>query len=139
MLFTGLTSLIVVFLPISNASTLLNAQNPYVVPTDDWTSASVQVPGNWPGTEDAFVNVVKGAVNRVLGILALIALIILLYGGFLMVTSAGEEEKYKKGFTILKHAATGLLLIGVAWFVVSIIFWLANQITNAPGTAGTES
>lgn len=35
MLFTGLTSLIVVFLPISNASTLLNAQNPYVVPTDD--------------------------------------------------------------------------------------------------------
>jgi hypothetical protein len=40
------------------------------------------------GQQDAFVNVVKSAINWLLGILALIALIILLYGGFLMVTAA---------------------------------------------------
>jgi len=70
--------------------------------------------------------VVKSAVNRVLGILALIALLFLMRGGFQMVTSGGDDEKYKAGFTILKHGATGLILIGVAWFVISIIFWLVQ-------------
>jgi uncharacterized YccA/Bax inhibitor family protein len=66
-------------------------------------------------------------VNWVLGILALIALLVVMYGGFQMVTSAGDEKKYGEGFTILKYAAIGLLLIGVAWFIVSGIFWLVNQ------------
>jgi preprotein translocase subunit Sss1 len=52
-----------------------------------------------------------------------------------MVTSAGDEEKYTAGFTILKHAATGLILIGIAWFIVSIIFWLVNILTQGATTA----
>lgn len=107
-----------------------NNQNPYTNPTDGGGSDNVAVPGGGTGQQDTFVNVVKGAINWILGILALIALIILLYGGFQMVTSAGDEEKYKSGFTILKHAATGLILIGIAWFVVSIIFWLVNTLTQ---------
>jgi len=83
------------------------------------------------GQQDAFVNVIRGWINWTLGILAFIALIILLYGGFLMVTAAGDEEKYKKWFTILRQAAIGLILIGIAWFVVSIIFWLVNLVGRA--------
>jgi len=59
-----------------------------------------------------------------LGILALIALVILLRGGFQMVTAAGDDAKYKKGFKILQQAAIGLVFIGVSWLVVSMIFWL---------------
>ena len=94
----------------------------------------------WTDTQqkDAFVNVVKWAVNWILGILALIALIIVMYGGFLMVTSAGNDETYKKWFAILKYAAMWLILIGVAWFVVSIVFWLINQTASDPWTAWTE-
>lgn len=80
--------------------------------------------------QDAFVNIVKSWVNWVLGILALIALIIVMYGGFLMVTSAGDDDAYSKWFTILKYAAIWLVLIGVAWFVVSIIFWLISITAN---------
>jgi len=36
--------------------------------------------------------------------MALVALIIVIYGGILMVTSAGAEDKFQKGFTILKQA-----------------------------------
>lgn len=104
-------------------------QGPLVNPTADWGSANLNVVGAWAGQQDAFVNVVKWAINWMLGILALIALIILLYGGFQMVTSAGDEDKYTAWFTILKHAATGLILIGIAWFIVSIIFWLVNLLT----------
>lgn len=118
---------------------ITNTQNPYTNPTDPGDSTNVASPGTGKGQQDSFVNVVKGAINRVLGILALIALIILLYGWFMMVSSAGDEEQYKKGFTILKHAATGLLLIGIAWFIVSIIFRLVNTVTKGVNPAGTES
>jgi len=40
-----------------------------------------------------------------LGMLALIALVVLLWGGFQMVTAAGDDDKYKKGFKILQQAA----------------------------------
>ena len=106
--------------------------NPYTAPQDGWGSDNVAVVWSWASTWDGLVSVIKWAINWALGILAFIALVILLYGGFLMVTAAGETEKYDKWFTILKQAAIGLVLIGVAWFVVSIIFWLINLVaTNA--------
>jgi len=42
------------------------------------------------------VDVIQRAINRLLGILAFIALLILLYAGFLMLTAAGDDEKYNK-------------------------------------------
>ena len=95
-------------------------------------------PGNnagitWLGADvdqwENLVQVVRNAVNRVLGILGLIVLIILLYGGFQMVTAAGDEEKYNSGFKILKQAGIWLIFIWLAWFVVSIIFFLIGVIT----------
>ncbi len=117
-----------------------NTDNPLTSQTDNGSAEKIAVPGAVDGTntKDAFVNVVKGAINWVLGILALIALIVVLYGGFLMVTAAGEEDNYKKGFTILKQAAFGLVLIGVAWFILSLVFWLINLTTGQAGSsAGT--
>jgi hypothetical protein len=56
--------------------------------------------------------------------LATIALVICLWAGFQMVTAAGDDGKYKKGITILKQAGIGLVIIGLAWLIVSVIFWL---------------
>ncbi|MEI7558636.1 MAG: hypothetical protein WCJ45_07785 [bacterium] len=53
----------------------------------------------------------KSFINWMLGMLALIALVILLRGGFQMVTAAGDDAKYKKGFKILQQAAIGLVFI----------------------------
>lgn len=123
---------------IAQGQFLQGAPNTYTDVADEGGVVNVNVPGQGTGQQDSFVNVVRGAINWILGILAFIALIILLYGGFLMVTAAGEEEKYKKGFTILKQAAVGLILIGVARFILSLIFWLVNLTTGNAGTgAGT--
>jgi uncharacterized membrane protein YukC len=43
-----------------------------------------------------------------------------------MVTAAGNDEKYKKGFTILKQAGIGLILIGLAWLIVSFFFFVVG-------------
>ena len=76
--------------------------------------------GAW---SSSLLDTITNAVNWILGMLALIALIICLWGGFQMVTAAGDDGKYKKGMTILKQAAIGLIIIGVAWLFVSVIFW----------------
>jgi hypothetical protein len=61
-----------------------------------------------------------------LGILALVALVILIWGGFQMVTAAGNETQYKKGFKILQQAAIGLIFIGASWLIISLIFYIIN-------------
>lgn len=89
------------------------------------TSYQPNVPGatEWL-QKDKLIDVIKNFINWMLGILALIALVILIRGGFQMVTAAGDDAKYKKGFKILQQAAIGLVFIGVSWLVVSVIFWL---------------
>ncbi len=116
-----------------------NVNNPYTQPNDPGQSDSIGVIGAGENKQDALINVVKGFINWVLGILALIALIVLLRGGFQMVTAAGNEEQYKKGFTILKQAAIGLIIIGIAWFIISIIFRLVNITTSDAQSANSNS
>jgi len=107
-----------------------NSTSPFIDPTTSAEANNVNVIGTPTQQKDAAINVVKSFVNWVLGILAFIALIIVIYGGFLMVTSAGEDDSYNKWRTILKYALIGLALIGLARFIVSIIFWLVNKTTE---------
>ena len=104
------------------------------VSAQNFTTTQQQVGVNVPGSSglqgDSLINVVRSFINRVLGILGLIALIVLLYGGFQMVTAAGDEEKYNEGFKILKQAGIGMVFIGLEWFVVSIIFFLLDLVTQ---------
>ncbi len=75
-------------------------------------------------------NIIQTAINWVLGALAMIVLVLLLWWGFQMITAAGDEEKYGAGFTILKQAALGLVFIGLSRFIVSMIFFLIGWITQ---------
>ncbi len=89
-----------------------------------------QAVGSAANNGDALItNTIQTAINRILGILALIALLILMYAGFLMLTAAGDDEKYKKWFDILKQVALWLAFIGLAWLVVSMIFYVIDIIT----------
>ncbi len=104
----------------------------------DWFWGSKGV-GNikWvSGTTDSgassasLLSTITTAVNWILGMLALIALIVCLWWGFQMVTAAGDDAKYKKGMGILKQAAIGLVIIGVSWMFVSLIFWLVGTLST---------
>ena len=97
-------------------------------------------------SSSSLLDTITNAVNWILGMLALIALIICLWGGFQMVTAAGDDGKYKKGMGILKQAAIGLVIIGVSWLFVSLIFWMiwtlsaggsATEVTIDNGAGGT--
>lgn len=95
---------------------------------DVTNTAGVGISGTGTAQQGKLIDVIKTFINWMLGMLALIALVILLVGGFQMVTAAGDDAKYKKGFKILQQAAIGLVFIGVSWLVVSAIFWLLTTI-----------
>ena len=114
---------------LSFSSMVALAQTTVNTPFGDSTStASVTVPGWGTAQGSKLIDVIKSFINWMLGMLALIALIILLRGGFQMVTAAGDDAKYKKGFKILQQAAIGLVFIWVSRLVVSVIFRLLGVI-----------
>ena len=95
------------------------------------TTAGIGVAWAWTSTaSNSLITIIKNAINRWLWILWLIVLVLLLRGGFQMVTAAGDETKYKAWFKILKQAAIGLAFIAISFFVVSIIFWLLWSLTG---------
>ena len=89
------------------------------------------VPGASGGLAgDSLILTIKNGINWLLGLLGLIALIVLLWGGFQMVTAAGDDKKYEAGFKILKQSGIGLLFIGLAWLFVSLVFFVIQSIAG---------
>ena len=91
---------------------------------------------NWSQTLawSHLLTTIKNAINWILWILATIALIICLYGGFLMITSAGDEKKYWDWLKVLKNAAIGLAIIWLSWMIVSIVFWFIGTLWGKDAT-----
>lgn len=75
-----------------------------------------------------FFNLAKNIVDFLTEAVAMpVAVIILIYGGIMMVISGGSEEKYRAGLTALRRAVWGLLWVFAAWLIIdTIIKWLAN-------------
>lgn len=88
--------------------------------TDDWSGWNV----------NGLLTSIKLAINRVLGLLALIALIILIYQGVLMLINARDSKKIEEWYTTVKNVAIALVFIGVSWLIVSFIFRAIGQFTN---------
>ena len=76
-------------------------------------------------------------VNISLGFLSIVAVFIILYGGYLWMTSQGEQDKVEKAKKVLTSAVIGLIIIlsawTIAWFVISKMLQSTN--TNPPGSS----
>lgn len=75
------------------------------------------------------VNIVKYLLTFV----GLIAMVMVLYGGFLWMTSNGDAEKVTKAKKVLISAVIGLAIIISSYFIVSFIVTSADPDPNPPG------
>jgi len=64
---------------------------------------------------------IKGIINTVLGVIGAIALIMFIYGGIILLASAGRPEWIKKGWGILTWAVIGLFTIFVSYTAVHFV------------------
>jgi tetrahydromethanopterin S-methyltransferase subunit G len=72
--------------------------------------------------------IAAGIINAFLTLLGIIAVILIVYGGFLWMTAGGNEERITKAKKILYNAAIGLIIIIMAY---SITYFLIQRITQA--------
>ena len=85
------------------------------------------------GTKDLRAGVM-GVVNIALGFLGVIAIVIILYGGFVWLTSAGNEEKVGTAKKIITAGVVGLIIIFISY---AIAVFVIDQLIVATGAEGT--
>ena len=75
--------------------------------------------------------IVVSLINWGLGILALVAVVMILIGGFQWMTAGGNEERVEKAKKLLIAAIIGLLIILAAWGISSYAVNVLGNVTGA--------
>lgn len=87
------------------------------------------------GTQDLRVSIMR-IIQIFLGLVGIIAIIIILYGGFVWMTSAGNPERIDFAKRTLRNAAIGLVIIFSAFSIVSFIIGQLQSALVGPGGGG---
>ncbi len=74
---------------------------------------------------------VMNIISYVLGLLGLIAVVMVLYGGFTWMTAGGNEDKIDTAKQIISSAAVGLVIILIAWAIVTFVVGTARNVTGS--------
>lgn len=75
-------------------------------------------------------DMIISVVNWVLALLGLIAVIMILYGGFVWLTAGGNEEKVASAKKIISAAIIGLIIVLLAYAIVTFVVNTTNTVTN---------
>ena len=125
-LLSGIVVLMLVVVPVFVLSNgLAQAQS---TPNDVF-DPSGYLPGatNLPTTD--LRTLVLNIINILLGILGIIFLLLVLYGGFLWMTAAGNDDQAAKGRKIIGNGIVGLIIIFVAFALTTFIFNILSEAT----------
>lgn len=86
--------------------------------------AQISLPTVRTGPSD-LVGTIERVLNITLGLVGLIAVIVMVYGGILLATSGGDEEKTKKGKGFITYSIIGLAVIILSYAIVA---WVISTI-----------
>ena len=82
------------------------------------------------GTADLEETIVR-IIQWALGFLGLVAVVLILYGGFVWMTAAGNEDKVSTAKKIISAAVVGLIIVLLAWAIVIFVVDTASDVTGA--------
>lgn len=82
-----------------------------------WGVTKVKPPAE-PGT------IIQRIVTVVFSFLGIVAVIVVIYAGFLWITAGGEEERAKQGRTLLFQAFVGLIIVLAAYSVTYFVLYM---------------
>lgn len=80
--------------------------------------------------EGDFIMIVSNIVSGLLLLVAVVALAVLVWGGFAYITSLGDETKTASAKKIILYAIVGLIVIGLAALVVNVAVELIGAGNN---------
>ena len=73
---------------------------------------------------------IASVINILLGFLGTLMVLLILYGGFLYMTSNGEQDKIETAKKIIINAVIGALIILASW---GITYWIFKELSKATG------
>ncbi|MFH1111780.1 MAG: hypothetical protein V1712_01780 [Patescibacteria group bacterium] len=81
------------------------------------------------------ISIVSRIVNVVLGFLGVLFIVLILYGGFMWMTSSGNEEKITKAKNIIGNSVVGLAIV-LASFTISMFIFrnIKKSTSTSPNT-----
>ena len=82
---------------------------------------------NGAKTAKTVPEIVRLIINWALYLSAIIAVIFIIIGGFMYITSAGDPAKATKGRTTLVNALIGLTIIILSYLIVQIVYNFLTQ------------
>lgn len=101
-----------------------DASDPYYI---KWVAQLSGLPTGQPSP----VVIMAGVVNLVLGVVGVLAILVILYGGYLWLTSLGNEEKITKAKRTLLNGVIGLAIIFSSYVVAQFIVLSISGVTGA--------
>jgi len=86
-------------------------------------------------TDQSLPEIVGNTIKLILQFLGVILLVLVIYGGFLWMTSAGDEEKITKAKKIITSAVVGVLIVVLAYVITHFVMTTVVSVV----TTGAES
>jgi len=68
-----------------------------------------------------FVKLIDNVIKFLVTMLSVIAVIVMVYAGFLMVTSGGDENKWTTAKGLFTNVVIGIILVLAAWLIVDTL------------------
>lgn len=84
------------------------------------------------GTRRTPAQIVGGFISGAMGLVGVVMLVLIMYGGVLWMTAQGSDEKIKKARNILTSATVGLAIVLGGWSITNIIVRLLTTATGTP-------
>ena len=83
-------------------------------------------------SEGSIASIFRLIINWALAIAFIAAVIVLIYGGFLYITSAGNTDQATKGKTAIMNALVGVVIIVLSYIIVQIVY----RFVSGSGSSG---
>lgn len=113
---TIVLALIALALTIGHFLGIDTAQAALIQPTDNPSNISEAT-----GGATSARSLVLTMVNWVLAFLGLVAVIMVIFGGFLYVTAAGKEDQAGKGKKVIMYAIVGIAIILLSFAIINTV------------------
>ena len=85
---------------------------------------------------DDLINDTNKIINVVIGVLGVVAVAVVIYGGFLFLTAQGDPGKIKKGKDSITWGIIGLIITLLSW---SIINFVLSSTMSAPAAQNSTT
>ncbi|MFA6227635.1 MAG: hypothetical protein WC668_00385 [Patescibacteria group bacterium] len=119
--------LIVVAMSMFALPVLVSAQ-------DDVQNIDLDLIASTAGIEQGNLNsIIGGILNVAMGFLGVIAVLIILYGGFIWMTAGGEQDKVDKAKKMIYAGIIGLVIIFAAYAIAMFVMSNLRAIVGSTG------